>query len=192
MEWFCVPLFSKTLTLLVWRGPLGSAQIFYHPEIIYFFDELSHFEKADSNLATVNPCLVLTRRRTSNSGSRTPQRFMSPHSLCRSPLKQPVLLQSVAHPMQCAWQASAGIGRVGPPFLDDPIPSLMHLDTHPSYTWLHVRAACATVTTEILDGMADNKKITIAAATIAGEFIVTPPNPLALLPRTPRATPRKP
>ena len=37
MEWFCVPLFSKTLTLLVWRGPLGSAKIFYHAEIIYFF-----------------------------------------------------------------------------------------------------------------------------------------------------------
>ena len=71
MEWFCVPLFSKTLTLLVWRGPLGSAQIFYHPEIIYFFDELSHFEKADSNLATANLCLLLTRKRTSNSGSRT-------------------------------------------------------------------------------------------------------------------------
>jgi hypothetical protein len=68
---------------------------------------------------------------------------MSPHSRCRSPLKQPVLLHSVAHPMQCAWQASAGIGRVTPRDLDAPIPRFMHLDTHPSYLWLQVRAAVA-------------------------------------------------
>ena len=92
MEWFCVPLFSKTLTLLVWRGPLGSAKIFYH--IIYFFDELSHFEKADSNLATVNPCLLLTRKRTSNSGSRT-------SALCQDLTLEPVsVLRSIAQTRQ--------------------------------------------------------------------------------------------
>src|ERR1700730_2572724 len=72
----------KLLSLQSSRASLGSAKIFYHAEIIYFFDELSHFEKADSNLATVNPCLLLTRKRTSNNGSRT-------SALCQKRTRRP-------------------------------------------------------------------------------------------------------
>src|SRR5476649_390223 len=73
--------------------------------------------------------------------------------------------------MQCAWQTSAGIGRLTPLLLDAPIPSLIHICTQLLYLSVQELEACAGAMTEI-------KKRTMADATIARKFIAHPPNPL--------------